>query len=243
MLTTESGKRYVIAFIDDYSRKCWTFFLVEKSEAFKEFKAAAEREYGELLVCLRTDKVGEYNSKAFNDFCTEQGIKRQLTAAYTPQKNGVAERKNRSHMNMVRCMLFGMKVPMRFWTEATQYTAHILNRSPTAILGEVTPTEKWSKHKPSVEHLWVFGCVAFALIPYERRVKLDEKSISCVMFGVSKESKGYRLYDPVKRILISKDVRFDEGKKWDWEESLEEEKFITYSDEQEEENQKQGEGD
>lgn len=169
--TSESVKRYIINFIDDYSHKCWTFLLTEKSEAFKvfkEFKEATERELGELFVCLRIDRGGEFNSKAFEEYCVENGIKRQLIAAYTPQQNGVAERKNRSVINMVRCMLFGMKVPLRFWTEGTQYAVHILNRSPTVILGDVMPTEKWSNHKPSVDHLRIFGCIAFALIPYEK---------------------------------------------------------------------------
>lgn len=157
---SESGKRYILNFIDDYSRKCWTYFLAEKSEAFqffKEFKAEVERELGEPLVMLRTDMGGEYNSNAFQEYCKEQGIKRQLTAAYTPQQNGVAERKNRSVMNMTRCMLMGMGVPRRFWAEAAQYAVYILNRSPSKAVGDVTPGEKWSKLKPSVEHLRVFG--------------------------------------------------------------------------------------
>lgn len=119
-------------------------------------------------------------------------------------------------------MLFGINVPLRFWPEAAQYAVHILNRRPMVILGSVTPVEKWSKHKPSVEHLRIFGCVAFALIPYVRRIKLDEKSVKCIMFGVSKESKAYRLYDPEsKMIIISKDVTFDEEKQGDWEENVE----------------------
>ncbi|CAA7040777.1 unnamed protein product [Microthlaspi erraticum] len=127
---SESGKRYILNFIDDFSRKCWTYLLSEKSEAlavFKEFKAAVERELGEKLVCLRTDRGGEYNSKAFEAFCKETGIKRQLTAAYTPQQNGIAERKNRSVMNMTRCMLLEKSVPRSFWPEAVQYAVHILN--------------------------------------------------------------------------------------------------------------------
>lgn len=137
---------------------------------------------------------------------------------------------------MVRCMLFGMKVPLRFWPEAVQYAVHILNRSPTTILGDVTPTERWSQHKPSVDHLRVFDCVALAMIPYERRIKLDEKSIKVVMFGVSKESKAYRLYDPDnKRIIISKDVKFDEEKQWEWEEDSNDDKLIVLNDEPDEE--------
>lgn len=151
--------------------------------------------------------------KAFQGLCTENDIKCQLTAAYTPQQNEVAERKNQSIMNMVRCIMFGMKVPLRFWPDATQYAVHILNRSPTLILGDVTPSERWGKHKLVVEHLRVFGCKAYTLIPYERRTQLDEKSALCVLFGVSKEFKAYRLYDPVhKMIIISKDVQFDEAK-------------------------------
>lgn len=161
---SSSGKRYILNFIDDQCRKCWTFFLNEKSEAFKmfkEFKAAVEREIGELLICLRTDRGGEFTSRAFQEFCVENGIKRQLTAAYTPQQNGVAERKNISLMNMARCMLFGMKVPLIFWPEAVQYAVHILNRSPTKVLGEVTPTEKWSKHKPLLN---IYGSLAVQLL-------------------------------------------------------------------------------
>lgn len=161
-------------------------------------------------MCLRTDRGGEYNSTAFVEYCKESGIKRQLTAAYTPHQNGIAERKNRSIMNMTRRMLLEKAVPRKFWPEAVMYAVHILNRSPAAAVEAVTPKEKWSQHKPTVEHLRIFGCVAFALVPYEKRIKLDEKSVECVMMGLSKESKAYRLYNPeTKKILISRDVQFD----------------------------------
>lgn len=142
-------------------------------------------------------------------------------------------------MNMTRCMLQGMEVPRTFWAEAAQYAVYILNRSPTAAVGDVTLGEKWSNSNPTVEHLRVFGCVAYALVPYERRIKLDEKSTKCVMLGVSKESKAYRLYDPAsKKIIISIDVKFDENKGWDWESKGEEGKIawegmVSDSDEEE----------
>lgn len=124
---------------------------------------------------------------------------------------------------MTRCMLFGMSVPRRFWPEAVQYAVHILNRSPSKALADATPEEMWSKHKPSIDHLRVFGCVGYALVPYEKRIKLDEKSRKCVMLGVSKESKAYRLYDPeTKKIIISRDVQFDEKLRWNWEEDQQE---------------------
>ena len=189
-----------------------------------------ERELGQTLACLRTDRGGEYNSKEFEEYCKENGIKRQLTAGYTPQQNGTAERKNRSVMNMTRCMLLERSVPRRFWPEAVQYAVHVLNRSPSAALNVVTPEEKWSNNKPSVDHLRIFGCIAYAMVPYERRIKLDEKSTKCVFFGLSKESKAYRLYNPTtKKILISRDVQFDESIGWNWEEETEE-KVLEWED-------------
>jgi transposase InsO family protein len=115
--TSNSNKRYILLFIDDYNRKAWVYFLVEKSKAFnffKCFKFMVEKETWLFVKCLRTDRGGEFISNKFNDFCKHSGIKRQLTTIYTPQQNGVAKRKNRTVMNMVRSMLFDKNIPKNF---------------------------------------------------------------------------------------------------------------------------------
>ncbi|GKF79940.1 putative RNA-directed DNA polymerase, partial [Tanacetum coccineum] len=119
-------------------------------ETFKKFKALVEKEAGVEIKCLRSDRGGEFNSKEFKVFCENNGIQRQLTAAYTPQQNGVAERKNRTLMNMVRSIMSARKVPKIFWPEAANWCVHVLNRSPTAALENSTPEEKWSGRKPSL---------------------------------------------------------------------------------------------
>ena len=109
---SNSNKRYFLSFIDDFSRKTWIYFLHEKSEAFTMFrcyKACVEKETGAYIKCLRTDRGGEFTSNEFGEFCKANGIIRQLTTAYTPQQNGVAERKNRTVMNLVRCNLLRNK--------------------------------------------------------------------------------------------------------------------------------------
>jgi transposase InsO family protein len=162
---SNSGKRYIITFIDDYSRKTWAYFLLHKSEAlsiFKKYKVSVEKESGERISCLRTDRGGEFTSSEFNDFCSTHGIKRQLTTAYTPQQNGVAERKNRTIMNMVRSMFSGKELPKQFWAEAVNWSIYVINRSPTTDVPNTTPEEAWSNRKPSVECFRVFGCVAYA---------------------------------------------------------------------------------
>ena len=85
---------------------------------FKNFKNLVEKETGDFIHCLCTDRGGEFTSHEFNNFCKTNGISRRLTAAYTPQQNGVAERKNRTIMNMVRSILSEKQVLENFLSEA-----------------------------------------------------------------------------------------------------------------------------
>lgn len=168
---SNSNKRYLICFIDDYSRKAWVYFLVAKADAFitfKIFKSYVEKETGLPIKCLRTDRGVEFTSNVFKEYCSMNGIKRQLTAAYTPQQNGVTERKNRTVMNMVRILLIEKDVPKRFWPEAANRTFYVLNRCPTSSMKEMTPEEDWSGLKPSVGHLRVFDSLAHAHVPDAR---------------------------------------------------------------------------
>ncbi|KAJ8645381.1 hypothetical protein MRB53_007129 [Persea americana] len=88
---------------------------------------------------------------------------------------------------------------------------------PPSNGGKRTPEEAWSGRRPSIDHLRILGCIAYAHVPDEKRKKLDDKGVKCVFLGVSAESKAYRLYNPVtKQIIISHDVVFYEENVWDW---------------------------
>jgi len=128
-------------------------------------KSHVEKETSTFIKCLCTDKGGEFTSQQFTDFCKENGIRRQLTVAYTPQQNGTAERKNKTIMNMVRSMLYEKNIPKTFWPEAVNWVVHILNRCPTIAIKNKTPEEAWSGLKPSVGYFRVFGCLAHVHIP------------------------------------------------------------------------------
>lgn len=96
----------------------------------------------------------------------------------------------------------------------------MLNRCPTLAVKDTTTEEAWSGVKPSVEHLRVFRCVCHVHVPDVRRTKLEDKSFNYVFLGVNEESKDYRLYDSVaKKIVIDKDVVFEENKSWEWDKS------------------------
>jgi len=106
--TSIAGSRYFLTFIDDFTRHIWVYFLKEKSQVlnkFKEFKARAETQSGGKIKVLRIDRGGEFETKEFRKFVTDQGIQRQLTTTNTPQQNGVAERKNRTIVEMARSMM------------------------------------------------------------------------------------------------------------------------------------------
>jgi transposase InsO family protein len=134
--------RYMVTFIDDFSRYVWVFFMKEKSETlskFIEFRMKVENEVGRKIKCLRTDNGGEYTSDEFCDYLQECHIRRQLTCPGTPQQNGVAERKNKHLAEICRSMLHAKNMPGRFWAECMKTAAHIINRLPQARLDFVSP--------------------------------------------------------------------------------------------------------
>lgn len=108
-------------------------------------------------------------------------------------------------------------MPKSFWPEAVTWSIHLLNRSPTFAVKNMTLEEAWNGHKPSIEHFKKFGCIAYANVSDQKRRKLDDKGEKCTFLGVSNQSKAYKLYNPsTKKIIISRDVNFDESKFWPW---------------------------
>jgi transposase InsO family protein len=169
MNTLSHGKnRYFVLFIDDFTRMTWVYFMRQKSEVFiifKKFKAFVEKQSGRFIKMLRSDRGKEYTSNEFQKFCEDEGVERQLTVGYTPQQNGVSERKNQTVMEMAKSMLFEKGLPKAFWPEAVNTAVYLMNRCPTKAIWKKTPFEAWSGRTPSVNHLKVFGCVCYAQIP------------------------------------------------------------------------------
>ena len=112
-----------------------------------------------------------------------------------PQQNGVAERRNRTLMDMVRSMLSYSSLPVELWMEALKIAAHILNRVPSKSVPK-TPFELWTGRKPSLNYLKVWGCPAEAKLFDPHHKKLDSKTVSCHFIGYPDKSKGYRFYCP-----------------------------------------------
>jgi IS30 family transposase len=188
----------------------WVYFLKAKSEDFEKFvnfQHMVENETREKVASLRTDNGGEFTSTEFNDYCRNNGIMRQLTSSYTPQQNGVTERMNRTLMGMARSMMQFKGLSTKYWAEAVHTVVYLRNRSPTSALDGQTPYEAWYGFKPKVNHLRVFGSTCYALVPKEKRTKLENRSMKCNFIGYSEEKKGYRLLSDGK-FIVSRDVIF-----------------------------------
>ena len=218
-----SGAEYFVTFIDDKTRYVWVYIIKRKSDVFKcfcEWRSLVEKSFGRSVKCFRTDNGGEFTSDEFEGYLKDNGIKHKLTIPKSPQQNGVAERMNRTLVEMVRCMLADAQVPKTFWAEALSTACYIRNRSPTKAVPGQTPYEALYGDKPTVGHFRVFGCTAYAHIAKDERQKLDDKSRKCIFLGYSENRKGYRLYNQSKRKVIhSRDVRFDEQLRGTEEES------------------------
>jgi hypothetical protein len=211
---SSSGYLYYVTFIDDYSRRTWIFFMKTKDEVFsrfREFRALVENQTGKKIKVLRSDNGGEYTSNEFRDFCKEAGIKRELTVPFNPQQNGVAERKNRTIVEVARAMLHDQDLPMMLWAEACNTTVYVQNMSPHRILEDKTPEEAFTGVKPEIGHLRIFGCPVYIHVPKEKRTKLEPSGRKGMFVGYNETSKAYRIYIPGQRhIEVSRDVRFEE---------------------------------
>ena len=146
----------------------YIYLLHNKSEVldvFKIFKAEVEKQCNKQIKIVRSDRGGEYYGRYTEDgqasgpfakFLQENGIVAQYTMPGTPEQNGVAERRNRTLMDMVRSMLSSNpKLPKSLWTEALKTSVYILNRVPTKAVSK-TPFELWKGWKPSLQHVRIW---------------------------------------------------------------------------------------
>jgi hypothetical protein len=191
---TKGGKKYFMTLIDDSTRYCHVYLLKTKDEAlsfFKIYKAEAENQLDRKIKRLRSDRGGEYFSNEFDSFCAEHGIIHERTPPYSPQSNGVAERKNRTLTDLVNAMLDTSGLSKEWWGEALLTACHVLNRVPTKNK-EITPFEEWEKKRLKLSYLRTWGCLAKVNVPIPKKRKLGPKTVDCVFLGYAFHSIGYR---------------------------------------------------
>jgi transposase InsO family protein len=113
---------------------------------------------------IRSDNGSEFKNLQVEEFLEEEGIKHEFSAPYTPQQNGVVERKNRTLIDMARIMLGEFKTPERLWWEAVNTACHAINRLYLHRLLKKTSYELLTGIKPNVSYFRVFESKCYILV-------------------------------------------------------------------------------
>jgi transposase InsO family protein len=177
---TLSGQRYVLTYTDWYTRYSWTYILTNKNEALPKLKhlvevvfKASRRELGHY----HSDQAGELQgSETLNYLDRIVHATHSESEAYTPARNGIAERKFRTLAEMTAAMLFDSGLPKSYWGYAYEAATHIRNRIPTVILKGQSMAkslyELWHDRVPNIHYIRRWGCKCFVLIPKQLRTKI-----------------------------------------------------------------------
>ena len=168
----------------------------ERYSKFCEFKALVEKELGKKVKALQSDNDGEFISGEFKDFCSTEGIRRELIAPHNPQQIGVAEHKNITIMGVAWAMLHDHGLPLHLWAEACNTTVYVKNRCPHKILGMSIPEEAYSGKRPDISHLRIFGSLVYMHVMKDARKKLEPTAEVGIFVGYIDMPHNYRVYFP-----------------------------------------------
>jgi transposase InsO family protein len=209
-----SGSKYCLVIVDDYSRFTWVFFLQEKSqtqETLKGFLRRAQNEFGLRIKKIRSDNGTEFKNSQIEGFLEEEGIKHEFSFPYTPQQNGVVERKNITLLDMVRTMLDEYKTLDRFWAEAVNTACYAINRLYLHRILKKTSYELLTGKKPNVSYFRIFGSKCFILIKRGRKSKFAPKAVEGFLLGYDSNTRAYRIFNKSTGLVeVYCDIVFDE---------------------------------
>ena len=186
-----NGFKYFLTIVDDYSRYTWVILLPDKTSVRKhiiDFVTKIETHFHTVIKNIRIDNGPEF---LMHDFYSTKGITHQTTCTYTPEQNGIVERKHQHILNTTRALLFHAHLPSLFWCFAVKHVVFLINCLPTPLLNNDSPYEHLYGFLCDLSHLRVFGCLCFAHTPAVHRTKFDSRAVSGVFLGFKPHTKGY----------------------------------------------------
>ena len=186
--------------------------MPKKSDTFAkfcEFKALVEKESGKKVIALRSDNGGEFISAEFKEFCSAEGIRRELIAPHNPQQNGVAERKNITIVGAARAMLHDQGLPLHLWDEACNTAVYVQNCCPHKVLGMSTLEEAYSGKRPDISHLRISGSPVYMHVTKDERRKLDPTAEVGIFVGYTDTPHNYQVYvSDSRKTVVRWDIKF-----------------------------------
>ncbi|KAI3797947.1 hypothetical protein L1987_33212 [Smallanthus sonchifolius] len=176
------GKSYCLVVTDEFSRFSWVHFLGTKDE---------------------TAEILQYLILSLESLCKlKKGIHHEFSAPYTPEQNGVTERKNRTLIETARTMLSDAKLPVTFWAEAVNTACHVLNRVLEVKRHNMTCYELINNRPPNLDYLVPFGSPCSLLLQYkDRKSKFHAKAVEGIFLGYVANSPCKRVYNIQSRCV------------------------------------------
>jgi histone deacetylase 1/2 len=209
------GFRYYVSFVDECTLYTWIFPMINKGEVysiFVHFHAFLVTQFSVTLGIFQSDGGGEYISTNFKNYLLTKGIVHQLSCLYTPEQNGLAERKHRHIVETAITLLQTAHLPNKFWFHACATSIYFINRLPCQILQLKSHFFLLYGSSPVIHHLRIFGCACFPLLrPYNTH-KLQPKTFTCIFLGYAGQYKGYICFSlHANHFFVSRHVLFDES--------------------------------
>jgi hypothetical protein len=171
----------------------------------------AQNEFGLRIKKIRSDNGTEFKNSQIEGFLEDEGIKHEFSSPYTPQQNGVVERKNRTLLDMARTMLDEYKTLDQFWAEAINTACYSINRLYLHRILKKTSYELLTDKKPNVSYFRVFGSKCFILVKRGRKSKLAPKVVEGFLLGYDSNTRAYRVFNKSTGLVeVSCDIVFDE---------------------------------
>lgn len=183
---TYIGERYFLTIVDDFSKGTWAYLMHSKQDTLdiiKKFSALVNTQFNSCIKATRTDNASDFFKTKCTLLLSSLGIIHQSSCPYTPQQNGVVERKNRHILEITRSLRFQAFLPLKIWDDCVLTAVYLINRTPTPLLRNHTPFESSFLKPPLFDHLRVFGCLCYitSLVP---KHKIFPTSTSLCLLGI-----------------------------------------------------------
>nr|GEV58009.1 retrovirus-related Pol polyprotein from transposon TNT 1-94 [Tanacetum cinerariifolium] len=188
-----NNKMYCLVVTDEFSRFSWVFFLASKDETsgiLKPFIIDIENQLNHRVKIIRCDNGTEFKNSEMNHFCQMKGIKREFSVARTSQQNGVAERKNRTLIEVAKTMLADLLLPTTFWAEVVNTGCYIHNRVLVTKPHNKKPYELLIGRSPNIDFMKPFGCLVTILNTLDHLGKFEGKVDEGFLVGYSVNRSG-----------------------------------------------------
>ena len=212
---SSSGCNQFLTIVDDSSRFTWIHLIKHKSECahvLHKFFKYVKNQFKTKVYVVRSDNVREFYFGFMNELFHKYGIIHQTSCSYTPQQNGVLERKHRFLLETARSLYFQSKVPAQYWGECMLCATYLINIIPLQSLSHETPYFRLYHTPPDLTELRTFGCLCFVGTSTVHRSKFDPRATMTVFMGYSPGQKGYKVLNwKTKQLSVSMNVVFHEA--------------------------------